>query len=644
MTPIDVPSIYVMTTDLLHTATALAAKPAGGAALDQVAIATGGATLVTVVLLWLIAGHRSGKTPWLTRAADFTQRKTGLPGWASLPSAVAAVALQVALLGMYWDIALHIDLGRDEGPLANPAHYLILVGLYGVFAAGALAIALPRKGERPGPAALRLSNDWHAPIGGVLMAACGGFALIGFPLDDMWHRVFGQDVTLWGPTHLMLIGGAGMTLVGQAVLMAEGMRQRALNRGEQLRPRDQAMPSMIVTLRRAGIVGGCLIGLSTFQAEFDFGVPQFRLVFQPFLIALAAGVALVAGRIWIGRGGAIAAAVFFLVLRGIIALVVGPVLGETTPSMPLYLGSAVLVELVAIALIKRPLAFGAVAGAVVGTLGFATEYAWSQVFMRLPWTPDLLPEGLVLSLAGGLAGGLVGALLATGLRTELPRPAIARGALALSGLLVALCVVAGLQARVPDGVRAQVELTEVRGGAQREANATVRIDPASKASETAWLTATAWQGGGMVVNRLERVGDGVFRSTEPLPLHGDWKTLIRLHDGRDLAAVPVFLPRDPAIPAPEIPAPTRFERPFVAEIDLLQRERKDDVSGWVWAVASSIVLARYLVVMGALAWGVGRLARRDPVQGGPPPQDRPEQAQGQSFGAQRPLRRSARPA
>ena len=42
------------------------------------------------------------------------------------------------------------------------------------------------------------------------MLICRGrrFALVGFPLDDGWHRLFGQDVTLWGPTHLMLIGGA----------------------------------------------------------------------------------------------------------------------------------------------------------------------------------------------------------------------------------------------------------------------------------------------------------------------------------------------------------------------------------------------------------------------------------------------------
>ena len=49
---------------------------------------------------------------------------------------------------MLWDISIHIDEGRDEGPLANPAHYCILVGLFGVFAAGFLAMVMPK--ERPG--------------------------------------------------------------------------------------------------------------------------------------------------------------------------------------------------------------------------------------------------------------------------------------------------------------------------------------------------------------------------------------------------------------------------------------------------------------------------------------------------------------
>ena len=69
---------------------------------------------------------------------------------------------------------------------------------------------------------------------------------------------------------------------------------------------------------------------------------------------LAAGVALVAARIWLGRGAALGAALFFLAMRGLMALLVGPVLGEPTPHFPLYLVEALLVELVALR-VRRPL-------------------------------------------------------------------------------------------------------------------------------------------------------------------------------------------------------------------------------------------------------------------------------------------------
>src|SRR5215218_4848057 len=147
-----------------------AAEPAGGAAIDQVIIATAGAAVATTLLLWLCIGHRNGKVPHLTRMSEWASRISGLPTWAALPTGFAGASLHVALLGMYWDISLHIDQGRDAGPLANPAHYLILAGLYGVFAAGCLALALPE--EKPGAAAIRITRDWYVPVGGVLTAAC----------------------------------------------------------------------------------------------------------------------------------------------------------------------------------------------------------------------------------------------------------------------------------------------------------------------------------------------------------------------------------------------------------------------------------------------------------------------------------------
>ncbi|MGH2960843.1 MAG: hypothetical protein ACRDL3_01415, partial [Solirubrobacterales bacterium] len=392
---------------------------AGGAALGQVVLATALVTAILGGLAVLVARHRAGRVTLLGRAAAVSGRVAGLPGWAALPSLIAAGSLICALFGMYWDISLHIDEGRDEGPLANPAHYPILFGLIGVFVAGWLAVALPR-GERPGPAPIRLAPGWYAPVGGVLIAVCGAFALLGFPLDDLWHRLFGQDVTLWGPTHLMMLGGAAMTLVGQAVLLREGMWERRARSG------DRSNPPLVTQVRRVALIAGLLLGLSIFQAEFDFGVPQFRMVFQPMLIALAAGFALVAGRVWIGRGGALAAVTIFLAVRGMIALIVGPVIGETSPVLPLYLGEALCIELAGLVLGRdRPLALGVAGGALAGTAGFASEWAWASAVMPLPWTDGLLPEGLAFAAIAGIGGGVLGGLLGAGLRGGLPSPPVA---------------------------------------------------------------------------------------------------------------------------------------------------------------------------------------------------------------------------
>ena len=601
---------------VIPLAAAETAPPAGGAAIGEVILATalgGGLTLALLALGW---AHRTRRITFLGRVADALGRATGRPGWVALPVLTAVLSLLTALLGMYWDIALHIGEGRDEGPLANPAHYLILLGLFGVFGAGVLAMVLPVD-ERPGPAAVRLTRDWHVPVGGLLLAGAGMYALLGFPLDDVWHRLFGQDVTLWGPTHLMLIGGAGLSLVGTLVLEQEGHAHR---HGPSKVGGTRRSPG--AWIRAASAMGGLLIGLSVFQGEFDFGVPQFRMVLQPFLIATAAAVALVAARLWMGKGGALAAVAFFLVVRGTVSLLTGPVFGEITPSLPLYLGEAVVVELAALALIRRPLAFGAVAGVLVGTVGMGTEALWTQLAMPIAWSSDITVEALLMSLVGGLAGGATGALLAMGLRGQLPRRAVTAPVFALSLVAVALCTANGLVATVPDDVTATFEFDEARGGDRRTADVTVTLSPPDAIDDPAWINLTAWQGGGLVVEQLERQREGVYRSTEPVPLHAPYKTLLRLHDGRMLSAVPVYLPADEAIDAEEIPATAGEAREVVPEVEILQRERKDDSSGLMWALASVVVLVCTLILILALAWGVSRLSRRvrdgeDGEDGGP---------------------------
>src|ERR1700737_165163 len=151
--------------------------PAGGAATGDIIIATAGAIVVSIILITPIMLYKRGRFPALRRLSDFAGRVSGIPGWAALPGAVLVGTLSIAVFGMYWDISLHLDNGRDPGPLANPAHYFILAGLFGVLLAGVLAMALPNERTRT---AVRIPIlGWQAPIGGLLTGTWGSFPLWG---------------------------------------------------------------------------------------------------------------------------------------------------------------------------------------------------------------------------------------------------------------------------------------------------------------------------------------------------------------------------------------------------------------------------------------------------------------------------------
>ena len=159
-----------------------------------------------------------GSTGW----RGFFERQTGLPGWAALPSAVLGdLAAHRGDRHVLGHLAPHRQrarrrAARQPGALPDPGRPLR-------HAAGRGADAWRSRAARPSDAAVYLGSGWWAPAGGLMIAACGAFALTGFPLDDLWHRLFGQDVTLWGPTHLMLIGGGSLATLGAMALITEAM-------------------------------------------------------------------------------------------------------------------------------------------------------------------------------------------------------------------------------------------------------------------------------------------------------------------------------------------------------------------------------------------------------------------------------------
>lgn len=570
-------------------------EPAGGAELTEILISSAGALLMMLALAVAGHAHRSGQTKVLTSLGDFSSRVSGLPSWAALPAAVTAGSLLIAVFGFYWDVASHIDNGRDPGPFANPAHYLIIGGLLGIALAGYLAILLGTPDDQPG--AVQIRPGWKVPAGGILLMACGMIAVLGFPLDDVWHRLFGQDVTLWSPTHIQMVGGAALSTLALCVLLAEG---REVSRGD-------SRAEWLIRMSGPATAGAFLLGLSAFQAEFDYSVPQFRLLFHPIILMLSAGAALVAARVRLGRGGAVAAVLFFLLIRGILSLVVGPIMGHTTLHFPLYVVEALAVEVVALwAGTDRPVRFALLSGAAIGTFGLGAEWLWSHVWMTIPWPASLAPEGIVMGILAAVVGSLLGAYIGRALLA--PRTSVSFkpqwvGVVAMIGVVA--CLAYPLASDASLDAKATVSLRDVEGR-PGWVNADIRMEPEDAAEGAQWFTITSWQGGGSVVEELEAVGPGRYRSSSPIPVHGEWKALLRLHKDKSLMALPVYLPADPVIGEPEVPARGEFTRSFISDKKIVLREAKEVDGPIVYGASSAIGLIALVWVL-ILGWGLVRL-------------------------------------
>ncbi|HVF33402.1 MAG TPA: hypothetical protein VM933_10235 [Acidimicrobiales bacterium] len=565
-----------------------------------------------VIVVALVAfGRRGGGTTgpvaaFLLRTPDALQRLTGVPGWAAATVGLSLYGLLIAGEGFYSDVAWHITLGRDDALFTAP-HTSIVLGLGCIFLAGLIGIGYASLQQVD--TALR----WKAvriPWSTLPLLALGGAALLGFPLDEVWHQTYGVDVTMWSPTHMLMILGASFSGLASWLVLAEaGVRPGASRWG-----RGMLVVASWLTLQ----------GLSAPLGEFSFGVPQFQQMFHPLILCIAAGFAIVAIRLVHGRGWALGITVGNFVLMSSDVLSLG---GETagpveTRDAGLFIASALVVELVALLVGTRDgVRFAVAAGLGVGTFGLAGEWWWNQGAYQ-PWNEHLLPDAVILGTIGAVAAALVGLAFARA-AGQAPVREATRGpapwVVALAGTTV-LVVLALPMPRDVGEVEAAVTIepaaapgTTPLADPYDQAFVDVQLTPANAADEARWFQVSAWQGGGLVLADLERVTGGPagrYRTTEPVPVDGAWKTIVRLHRGGEVMAVPVFLPADPEIAEPEVSAIDRTQ-PFEAETRYLLREtRANDqlvarlvyallaVVGVAWIAAFALAAARLVPGVG----------------------------------------------
>lgn len=554
------------------------------------------AAYLVIVLGLVLAGESGDKTDivgvLVHPIGACLKRLTGYPGWSMAGVLTGLFLLGVGVTGLYWDVAFHIDFGRDEN-LFTPSHTMIVLALGGLLVtAGVVVLFATLERADAGRRIWGLQVPWSA----FALGAMGLGGLIAFPLDELWHRAFGIDVTLWSPTHLMLVGAGSLATVALWLMMREA--------------RGQAEPTLLGRIIEVVVLGAVLTALSTVQGEFDFGVPQFQVLFLPVLVAAAGAFAMVLARVALGRGGAAKALLAFLVLRSLLALLIGGALNLTVPRFPLYLGAMVAVEAVGWWLgTERRMRFALVSAALVGTVGLAAEIAWVQALGWFHVSASVLPKAVLLS---PLAAG-AGAVLAVGVarvRAGGDRVPVA----ALGGALAVLLAV--LAYPLPREVGEVDAVIRLQPAAETGyADVEVNLVPADAAGGASAFGLVSWQGGGRVLAELDEVSPGRYVSAKPVPVFGDWKTMVGLQRGSEVMAAPIYLPADPDIGASAVDALAIRETAFVRNTEVLLREAHDGPA-WPAAVAYASLA---VVVAGWLALLALAAARITPLDAGGPP-------------------------
>src|SRR5215207_1908626 len=286
-------------------------------------LATYGLVSLTLFALGRTNDMRNPLTFFFGQIADSLRRFTGYPGWSMAGVLSGLIMLLVVVIGFYWDVAWHVDNGRDD-QLFTPSHVMILVGLGGLIYAAGIAVLF---------ASIETALRWgflHVPWAAVLLVALGLGGVTAFGFDALWHEAYGVDVTLWSPPHIQLVVSGSLGTIALWLMLAEA--------------RPYAEPTLLGKSINVLTAGTVLVGMSTLQGEFDYGVPQFQVLYLPILIMIAAGFTLMAARRALGPGGALKVVGVYLVLRGFLAVSIGGVMHHTIPHFPLYLGSALVVE------------------------------------------------------------------------------------------------------------------------------------------------------------------------------------------------------------------------------------------------------------------------------------------------------------
>ncbi|MFL5699270.1 MAG: hypothetical protein ACJ797_19480 [Ktedonobacteraceae bacterium] len=221
-----------------------------------------------------MAQHIVGRTDALSPSASHAPSLHAVLILRLMGGLVALFGAIISFVGTSWDIQWHTLIGRDRTLI--PPHEMMLAGItLGGIAALTVIITetiWARRYRSMAQEFTPFAGLFSGPLGAYIVGYAALNAAVAFPLDTYWHTLYGIDVTLWAPFHIMIITGMALMAFGAVYMLASAAHLAA-----RLQARKLERSAYL------GIIGAFAASLSLFTLLTAEGVGPDRSVSLGFV-------------------------------------------------------------------------------------------------------------------------------------------------------------------------------------------------------------------------------------------------------------------------------------------------------------------------------------------------------------------------
>ncbi len=135
---------------------------------------------------------------------------------------IITLSALVFILGTSWDIQWHTLIGRDRTLI--PPHIMMLTGVALSGLAALVGVLVETVWARHSPVVVETSTGFAGIFRSSLGAYIAGYAALmaalAFSMDSYWHALYGIDVEVIAPFHVMFLLAMGLVALGAAYMQS----------------------------------------------------------------------------------------------------------------------------------------------------------------------------------------------------------------------------------------------------------------------------------------------------------------------------------------------------------------------------------------------------------------------------------------